>query len=93
MEVDGDGLKSYNRWYDYSRARDAMFRATDTVVAPWYVVNSNDKQRARLNVINDLLNRIPYETMPRKEVTLPKRQEPEGYVEPDYPYKYVTEKY
>jgi polyphosphate kinase 2 len=86
-------LKSYSRWYDYSRARDAMFRATDTLIAPWYVVNSNDKQRARLNVINDLLNRIPYETMPRKEVTLPKRQKPEGYVEPDYPYKYVSEKF
>jgi polyphosphate kinase 2 len=86
-------LKSYSRWYDYSRARDAMFRATDTAVAPWYVVRSDDKRRARLNVINDLLNRIPYESMPRKEVTLPKRQKPEGYVEPDYPYKYVTEKF
>jgi polyphosphate kinase 2 len=86
-------LKSYSRWFDYSRARDAMFRATDTAVAPWYVVRSDDKRRARLNVINDLLNRIPYESMPRKEVTLPKRQKPEGYVEPDYPYKYVTEKF
>ncbi|RDK06136.1 polyphosphate kinase 2 [Cupriavidus lacunae] len=86
-------LKSYSRWYDYSRARDAMFRATDTAMAPWHVVNSDDKQRARLNVISDLLNRIPYESMPRKEPVLPKRQKPEGYVEPDYPYKYVPEKF
>lgn len=86
-------LKSYSRWYDYSRARDAMFRATDKANAPWHVVRSNDKQRARLNLINDLLNRIPYESMPRKEVTLPKRQKPEGYVDPDYPYKYVAEKF
>jgi len=86
-------LKSYSRWYDYSRARDAMFRATDTALAPWYVVKSDDKQRARLNVINDLLGKIPYETMPRKELSLPKRQKPQGYVEPDYPYKYVSEKY
>jgi len=86
-------LKSYSRWYDYSRARDAMFRATDTALAPWYVVKSDEKQRARLNVINDLLGKIPYETMPRKEMALPKRQKPQGYVEPDYPYKYVSEKY
>jgi polyphosphate kinase 2 len=86
-------LKSYSRWYDYSRARDAMFRATDTAFAPWYVVNSNDKKRARLNLITDLLSRIPYESMPRKEVVLPKRQKPEGYEEPHYPYKYVSEKF
>lgn len=86
-------LKSYSRWYDYSRARDAMFRATDTAITPWHVVKSDDKPRARLNVINDLLNRISYKTMPRKEPTLPKRQKPEGYVEPDYPYKYIAEKF
>jgi len=86
-------LKSYSRWYDYSRARDAMFRATDTAIAPWYVVKSDDKERARLNVISDLLSRVPYETMPRKEPVLPRRQKPEGYVEPDYPYKYVAEKF
>ncbi len=86
-------LKSYSRWYDYSRARDAMFRATDTDLAPWHVVDSNDKQRARLNVISDLLNRIPYESMPRKEVELPKRQKPEGYEEPHYPFRRVPERY
>ncbi|MBN3789478.1 polyphosphate kinase 2 [Burkholderia sp. Ac-20353] len=86
-------LKSYSRWYDYSRARDAMFRATDTALAPWYVIKSNDKQRARLNLITDLLGKIPYESLPRKQVSLPERQQAEGYVEPAYPYKYVTEKY
>nr|WP_230426721.1 polyphosphate kinase 2 [Cupriavidus yeoncheonensis] len=86
-------LKSYSRWYDYSRARDAMFRATDTEYAPWHVVDSNDKQRARLNVIADLLNRIPYESLPRKEVKLPKRQKPEGYEEPAYPYRRVAQRY
>ncbi|MBF6989583.1 polyphosphate kinase 2 [Cupriavidus sp. IK-TO18] len=92
-KLSGMDLKSYSRWYDYSRARDAMFRATDTVIAPWYVIRSDDKQRARLNLISDLLGRIPYQAMPRKTVALPKRQKPEGYVEPDYPYKYVSEKY
>ncbi|MFP3802824.1 polyphosphate kinase 2, partial [Paraburkholderia sp. SIMBA_027] len=47
-------LKSYSRWYDYSRARDAMFEASDTEIAPWYVANSNDKRRARLNIISDV---------------------------------------
>ncbi|MGA7814672.1 polyphosphate kinase 2 [Caballeronia sp.] len=86
-------LKSYNRWYDYSRARDAMFNASDTPIAPWFVANSNDKRRARLNIISDLLRKIPYEAMPRKKVTLPKRQKPDGYEEPDYPFKYIPEKF
>jgi polyphosphate kinase 2 len=84
-------LKSYSRWYDYSRARDAMFAATDTPWAPWYVVRSDDKRRARLNVISHLLRHVPYEEIARKKVKLPDRQKPQGYVEPDYPYKYVTE--
>jgi polyphosphate kinase 2 len=84
-------LKSYSRWYDYSRARDAMFQATDTNVAPWYVVRSDDKRRARLNLIRHLLSRIPYEHAPREKVKLPKRQKAGGYREPDYPYKYVEE--
>jgi polyphosphate kinase 2 len=92
-KLSGMDLKSYSRWYDYSRARDAMFRATDTAIAPWYVIKSDDKERARLNLISDLLGRIPYENLPREQVSLPKRQKPEGYVEPDYPYKYVTEKF
>src|SRR6266581_1390052 len=64
-------LKSYSHWYDYSRARDDMFQATDTSWAPWYVVRSDDKRRARLNIVKDLLGRIPYETAPREKVKLP----------------------
>ena len=86
-------LKSYSRWYDYSRARDEMFKATDTPWAPWYVVNSNDKKKARLNLIRHLLSKIPYKSAPRDKVKLPKRDKPHGYREPKYPYKYVPEKY
>jgi len=86
-------LKSYSRWYDYSRARDDMFAATDTEWAPWYVANSNDKKRARLNIITHLLSRIPHKAIPREKVKLPKRQKAGGYKEPDYPYKLVPEKH
>ena len=84
-------LKSYSRWYDYSRARDDMFEATDTTWAPWYVARSDDKRRARLNIIKHLLAHIPYEEIPRKKIKLPEREKPEGYQEPVYPYKWVTE--
>jgi polyphosphate kinase 2 len=84
-------LKSYGRWYDYSRARDDMFQATDTPWAPWFVVHSDDKKRARLNVISHLLKRIPYEDLPREKVKLPDRQKAHGYKDPDYPYKLVPE--
>jgi polyphosphate kinase 2 len=84
-------LKSYSRWYDYSRARDEMFIATDTPWAPWYVVRSDDKKRARLNTITHLLHHIPYEDTSREKVKLPGRQKPHGYKEPDYPYKFVPE--
>ncbi len=84
-------LKSFSKWYDYSRARDEMFAATDTSWAPWYVLRSDDKKRARLNVIAHLLRHIPYEDLPREKVKLPKRDGRKGYVEPDYPYKYATE--
>ena len=86
-------LKSYSRWYDYSQARDDMFKATDTSWAPWYVVNSNDKKRARLNIITHLLSKVPYKEAPHEKVKLPERQKPGGYREPDYPYKYVPEKF
>jgi polyphosphate kinase 2 len=86
-------LDSYRRWYDYSRARDEMFQATDTAWAPWYVVRSDDKKRARLNVITHILSRVPYKKLPRDEIELPKRQKPHGYREPDYPYKFVPEKF
>jgi polyphosphate kinase 2 len=85
-------LKSYSRWYDYSRARDEMFKATDTAWAPWYAVRSDDKRRARLNVISHLLRHIPYEEVPRDKVKLPKRQEPHGYTELNYPYKFIPER-
>ncbi len=84
-------LKSYSRWYDYSRARDDMFAATDTPWAPWYVTVSNDKKKARLNIISHLLSMVPYEEIPREKVTLPDRQKPHGYREPDYPYKFIPE--
>jgi polyphosphate kinase 2 len=86
-------LKSYSRWYDYSRARDDMFTATDTGFAPWFVVDSNDKKRARLNIISHLLEQIPYESAPREKVKLPKRQKDRGYKDPHYAYKRVPEKY
>jgi len=84
-------LKSYSRWYDYSRARDEMFFATDTPFAPWYVAHTDDKRRGRLNIIQDLLSRIPYKALPRKKVKLPHRQKRHGYRPPDYPFKYVKE--
>jgi polyphosphate kinase 2 len=92
-KLTGMDLKSYSRWFDYSRARDEMFAATDTGFAPWYVVRSDDKKRARLNLITHLLTRIPYEEPSREKVKLPKRQKPHGYREPRYPYKYVEEKF
>ena len=66
-------LPSRARWYDYSRARDIMLDATDTEAAPWYIVRSDDKKRARLNCIAQLLSLIPYQQAPRKKVKLPKR--------------------
>jgi polyphosphate kinase 2 len=86
-------LKSYSRWYDYSRARDDMFEATDTDFAPWYVARSEDKKRVRLNIITHLLSQIPYKKLPREKVKLPERQKKKGYREPDYPYKYVEERF
>jgi polyphosphate kinase 2 len=84
-------LKSYSRWYDYSRARDDMFQATDTPWAPWYVVHSNDKKRARLNCISHLLKHLPYENLPREKVKLPDRQKAHRYKESDYQYKLIPE--
>jgi polyphosphate kinase len=86
-------LQSYSRWYDYSRARDEMFQATDTAWGPWYVVNSDDKKRARLNLITHLLSKIPYKKVPRDKVKLPDRQKKHGYREPDYPFKFIPEKF
>ena len=86
-------LESHRRWYDYSRARDAMFAATDTPGSPWYVVRADDKRRARLNCIAHFLSTIPYEEIPREKVALPPRQKAKGYEEPNYPFRFVPEKY
>ena len=75
-------LESHQRWYDYSRARDEMLAATDAPFAPWYIVNADDKRRARLNCISHLLSLIPYKEIKQETVKLPKRQKPHGYVEP-----------
>ncbi len=82
-------LKSYTHWYDYGRARDAMIEATDTGWAPWYLAHTDDKKRARLNIISHLLSQIPYEPLEIEDVELPKRQGPDGYQEPTYPFKYI----
>jgi polyphosphate kinase 2 len=84
-------LESHHRWYDYSRARDALFQHTDTDASPWHVVRSDDKRRARLNCIKHLLSLIPYEKVPMEKIKLPKRQKAHGYVEPKYPYRIVPE--
>ena len=82
-------LKSYTRWYDYSRARDEMFRTTDSAWAPWYIADTNDKKRGRLNIISHLLSQIPYEPLKPRDVTLPKRRRPGGYVEPSLPVRRI----
>ena len=83
-------LKSYSRWYDYSRARDAMFAATDTSWAPWYIADANDKKRARLNIISHLLSRVPYKPLAHRDITLPKqRQQPGDYLPPDLPLRHI----
>jgi len=86
-------LRSYSRWYDYSRARDDMFAASDTSWAPWHVANSNDKKRARLNIITHFLDQIPYSAVERKKIVLPKRQKPAGYVEVRQEVRHVPAKF
>jgi polyphosphate kinase 2 len=86
-------LKSYSRWYDYSRARDEMFAATDTEWAPWHVARSDDKRRMRLNVISHILASVPYQKLPRTKVKFPERQKRGKYREPDYPYRFVPERF
>jgi polyphosphate kinase 2 len=76
-------LKSYSRFYDYSRARDDMLAATNSDWAPWHVAHSDDKRRARLNVITHLLSQVPYKPLKPKRVKLPERQKAGGYEEPD----------
>jgi polyphosphate kinase 2 len=75
-------LKSYSRWFDYSRARDDMFAATDTAWAPWYIAHTDDKRRGRLNIISHLLGQVPYEPLLKSDVELPKKQAPGDYRQP-----------
>jgi polyphosphate kinase 2 len=84
-------LESHRRWYDYSRTRDAMLEATDTLAVPWYIVPSDDKKRARLNCIRHILSSIPYEEIPYTPPKLPKRQKAKGYVEPSHNRRVVPE--
>jgi polyphosphate kinase 2 len=88
-------LDSWPRWYDYSRARDRMFEVTDTKHAPWYILRSDDKRRARLNCITHILGLIPYEDVPRKKVKLPPRSK-KGHYDDQASLKgrrFVAEKY
>ncbi len=84
-------LKSYSRWYEYSKARDEMFLATDTSWAPWYVVHSDNKRRARLNALTHILSKVPYEDLRKPKVELPKRQARGGYEAIDYPFRLIPE--
>ncbi len=86
-------LRSYQRWFDYSRARDEMFATTDTAWAPWWVVDSNDKRRARLNVIAHLLDQVPYEPLEHRDIELPDKQEPGDYQEPSTSLHHVPSRY
>ncbi|HEY6929453.1 MAG TPA: polyphosphate kinase 2, partial [Thermoanaerobaculia bacterium] len=72
-------LPGRTKWYEYSRARDMMLNATDTRVAPWYILRSDDKKRARLNCITHLLGLIPYKKLPREKIKLPKRSKKGAY--------------
>jgi polyphosphate kinase 2 len=72
-------LPSRERWYQYSRARDLMLNATDTTHAPWHILHSDDKKKARLNCISHLLSQIPYEKLPRDEIELPNRSTNDTY--------------
>jgi hypothetical protein len=70
-----------------------MFEATDTPQSPWFAVQANDKERARLNCLAHLLSVVPWKKMPREKVKLPKRQGPKGYKAADWPYRWIPEKY
>jgi polyphosphate kinase 2 len=85
-------LKSYNRWDDYTKARDEMFAATDTDWAPWFVARSDDKERERLNVISHLLEHVPYKTVKAEKVELPKRKIGR-YKASDHSFRYVPDRF
>ncbi len=92
-KLTGMDLKSYNRWYDYSRARDEMFEASDTDFAPWHVARSDVKRSVRLNIITHLLSQVPYQKVDRPEVRFPERQDQGDYKDPGYPFRYIDEKF
>jgi len=92
-KLSGMDLKSYSRWYDYSRARDDMFAATDTAFAPWHVALTDDKRRARLNIISHLLAHVPYKALKSDKVKLPKRRIDTSYKSPDHAGMFISERF
>jgi polyphosphate kinase 2 (PPK2 family) len=86
-------MQSYTRWDDYTKARDSMFEISDTEENPWYIVDSNDQRRGRLNCIAHLLSLIPYEEVPHTPVKLPKRKVGSSKLDPNHDYHLVPEKY
>ena len=86
-------LKSYSRWDDYSRARDAMFASTDTAWAPWFIAHTDDKKRGRLNIISHLLSQIDYEPLEPPAVSLPKRTVSTDHVDSHLPLRYIPTPY
>ncbi|HDX8444320.1 polyphosphate kinase 2 [Aeromonas hydrophila] len=83
-------IKSFDRWDDYTRARDAMFTATDTAWAPWFVARSEDKKKVRLNIISHLLAHVPYQDLPAEPIKLPKRKI--GKVKPsEHPFRFIPD--
>ena len=88
-------LSSRSKWYAYSRARDQMLESTDTEYAPWYIVRSDDKRRARLNLISHFLSLIPYKELPREKVELPNRSKKDAYddITSIANRRFVSEKY
>ena len=88
-------LPSRAKWYDYSRARDAMFKATDRSASPWHIVRSDDKKRARLNIIAHLLKQIPHKKLPAQKVKLPRRSNKGAYddLKPLKGRRFVPQKY
>ena len=84
-------LKSYSRWYDYSRARDAMFEASDSGWAPWHAVHSNDKKKARLAILRHIVDNIPHQKLKTEKIVLPHRQKRGDYVESAYKVKFIND--
>jgi polyphosphate kinase 2 len=86
-------LESHRRWFDYSRARDTMFAASDTQQSPWHVVQTNDKRRARLNCIAHLVSIVPWKQIPMEKIKLPDRQKAKGYKDPEWNYRWIPQKF